>query len=169
MSENTAASKMTSSVTDGVLVLERIFDAPRELVFKVFKEPEHLARWWGPTGWTLPVCTVDFRPGGVWHYCMLSPDGKMESWGKGEYLEIVEPERIVYIDSFSDADGNVIESMPQAEITMTFIDLDGKTKLVSSAKYATAEILKTIIDMGVLDGIGQTWDRLEALLADLQR
>ena len=73
------------------LVLERVFDAPRDLVFKMFKEADHLKRWWGPRGWELPVCKVDFRPGGVWHYCMkcVDPDqGQffgMESWGKAIY------------------------------------------------------------------------------------
>ena len=71
MSNNTMVSRVEN---DRVLVLERIFDAPRELVFKMFKEPEHLKRWWGPRGWEIPVCTVDFRPGGVWHYCMKCVD-----------------------------------------------------------------------------------------------
>lgn len=71
-----------------VLVLERIFDAPRDLVFNMFKEPEHLKHWWGPTGWELPVCHIDFRPGGIWHFCMKCTDKNqgdfygMESWGK---------------------------------------------------------------------------------------
>ena len=61
-------NKMVSRVeNDRVLVLERVFDAPRDFVFKMFKEPEHLKRWWGPRGWEIPVCTVDFCPGGVWH------------------------------------------------------------------------------------------------------
>ncbi len=64
MSNNT----MVSRVENGqVLVLERVFDAPRDLVFSMFKEAEHLKHWWGPRGWEIPSCTVDFRPGGVWH------------------------------------------------------------------------------------------------------
>ena len=71
MSNNTMVSRVEN---ERVLVLERIFDAPRDLVFKMFKEAEHLKRWWGPRGWEIPVCTVDFRPGGVWHYCMKCVD-----------------------------------------------------------------------------------------------
>ena len=95
-------------------VVERVFDAPRELVWQAWTEPEHLAHWWGPQGWTLPVCTVDFRPGGIWHYCMRGPEGE-ESWGKATYREIVEPERIVYLDAFADEAGNPVEGMPEDE------------------------------------------------------
>lgn len=167
MTEN----RMNSTVeNDKVLVLERVFDAPRDLVFRMFKEPEHLAQWWGPRGWELPVCTVDFRPGGTWHYCMRCTDRNqgdfygMESWGKAVYEEILEPERISYTDYFSDADGNENEAMPSTDVTLEFLDLGGKTKLVSRAEYASAEALKTVLDMGMLQGITETWDRLEERL-----
>ncbi|HEY9857168.1 MAG TPA: SRPBCC domain-containing protein [Stenomitos sp.] len=157
-----------------VLVLERVFDAPRDLVFKMYKEPEHLKRWWGPRGWEVPVCRVDFRPGGTWHYCMKCVDQNqgqfygMESWGKGVYREIVEPEKIVYVDYFSDAEGNVNEAMPSTVVTLEFVDLGGKTKLVSYGEYASAEALKTVMDMGMLQGITETWDRLAERLNEVQ-
>jgi uncharacterized protein YndB with AHSA1/START domain len=154
---------------DRVLVLERVFDAPRDLVFTMFKEPEHLKHWWGPKGWELPVCNIDFRPGGVWHYCMKCVDKTteyfgMESWGKSVYNEIVEPEKIVYTDYFSDAEGNSNEEMPSTVATMEFIDLGGKTKIVSRSEYVSAEALKSVMDMGMLAGITETWDRLEERL-----
>lgn len=168
--------KMVSSVeNDKVLVLERVFDAPRDLVFKMFKEPEHLRHWWGPRGWELSVCTIDFRPGGVWHYCMKCVDENqvefygMESWGKAVYRDIDEPERIAYTDYFSDAEGNENDAMPATEVTMAFIDLGGKTKLVSRSEYASAEALKTVMDMGMLQGITETWDRLEERLSEVER
>lgn len=167
--------KMVSRVEgDRVLVLERVFDAPRELVFSMFKEPEHLKHWWGPVGWELPVCHVDFRPGGIWHYCMKCMDQSqgefygMESWGKAVYKEMIEPETIVYTDYFSDANGSIDESLPATEVTLKFIDLDGKTKLVNRAEYVSAEALKTVMDMGMLEGIAQTWDRLETRLAEVK-
>lgn len=171
MSESAMVSRVEN---DRVLVLERVFDAPRDLVFQMFKEPEHLKRWWGPRGWEVPVCTVDFRPGGVWHYCMKCVDQNqgeffgMESWGKGVYKEIVEPDKIVYTDFFADAEGNVNESMPSTEITLEFIDLGGKTKLVNRAEYVSAEALKSVMDMGMLQGITETWDRLEERLNEQQ-
>ncbi len=168
--------KTVSSVeNDKVLVLERIFDAPRELVFKMFKEPEHLRRWWGPRGWELPVCTVDFRPGGVWHYCMKCVDETqgefygMESWGKQVYKDIVEPEKIVYTDYFTDAEGNVNDALPATEGTLAFTDLGGKTKLVSRSEYVSAESLKTVMNMGMLQGITETWDRLEERLSEVKQ
>ncbi len=168
--------KTVSSVeNDKVLVLERVFDAPRDLVFKMFKEPEHLKRWWGPRGWELPVCNMDFRPGGVWHYCMKCVDKNqgefygMESWGKAVYGNINEPETIAYTDYFSDAEGNENEAMPATEVTMTFTDLGGKTRLVSRSAYSSAEALKTVMDMGMLQGITETWDRLEERLSEVKQ
>jgi len=163
-----ASSVMESRVeNEKVLVLERVFDAPRELVFKMYQEPEHLKHWWGPRGWELPVCKVDFRPGGVWHYCMKCVDKSqgeffgMESWGKAIYQEIVSPERIVYVDYFSDAEGNENPEMPSTKVTIELIDLGGKTKLVSRGEYVSAEALKSVMEMGMLAGITETWDRLE--------
>lgn len=162
------------SIEERDIVFERMFDAPRELVFKVFKEPEHLARWWGPKGWILPVCKIDFRPGGVWHYCMKCVDENqgdffgMESWGKGVYQEIVEPDKIVYVDFFSDAEGNTVEGMPSALITLTFIEHEGKTILINRTQYESSDALKSVTDMGVVEGFTQTWDRLEELLSELQ-
>ncbi|UVI32939.1 SRPBCC domain-containing protein [Paenibacillus spongiae] len=171
MSDNAMVSRVEN---DRVLVLERVFDAPRELVFNMFKEAEHLKHWWGAKGWELPVCNIDFRPGGVWHYCMKCIDQNlgeyygMESWGKGVYKEIVEPEKIVYTDYFSDAEGNENENMPSTVIKLEFIDLGGRTKLVNRAEYASAEALKTITDMGALEGIAETWERLEKRLNEVK-
>jgi uncharacterized protein YndB with AHSA1/START domain len=171
-----ATGTMTSRVeNDTTLVLERTFDAPRELVFRMFSDPEHLAKWWGPRGWEVPVCTIDFRPGGVWHYCMKCMDPSqgdfygMESWGKALYHEIVEPERLVYTDYFSDAEGRENADMPATEVTMDFIDLgDHRTKIVSRSTYVSPEALKTVMDMGMLHGITETWDRLEEHLVGVR-
>jgi uncharacterized protein YndB with AHSA1/START domain len=168
------SNKMITKAEGNVLTLERVFDAPRELVFKVFSEAEHLKHWWGPRGWTLTVCNVDFRPGGVWHYCMKCIDEKQvdffgfESWGKAVYEEIVVPEKVIFIDYFSDADGNETEGMPSSQITMTLVELEGKTKIISRAEYASAEALKTVMEMGMEQGITETWDRLEEHLQSLQ-
>jgi uncharacterized protein YndB with AHSA1/START domain len=171
MSTNAVESRVEN---ERVLVLERVFNAPRELVFKVFKEPEHLKNWFGPKGWELPVCNVDFRPGGAWHYCMKCADRSnsqfygMESWGKAFYKEIVEPEKIVYTDYFSDAEGNLNESMPSTVVTLEFIDMGDKTKLVNRGEYVSAESLKNVMDMGMLQGITETWNRLSELLESLK-
>jgi uncharacterized protein YndB with AHSA1/START domain len=119
------------------LVITRIFDAPRELVFKAWTEPERLMRWWAPKGCTTPFCKVDLRVGGAFHYCIRMPEGR-DIWGIGVYREIVEPERIVYTDAFADAEGNVVPPThycmslshpPETLVTVTFAEHGGKTKL----------------------------------------
>ncbi|MGF9801118.1 SRPBCC domain-containing protein [Brevibacillus agri] len=163
-----------TSVQGQAYVLERIFDAPRELVFKAFSEAEHLKKWWGPRGWTLPVCNVDFRPGGAWHYCMKCVDESqgdfygMEAWGKGVYREIIDGEKIVYTDYFSDAEGNESTELPPSEVTVIFEEYEGKTRVVSRSQYSTADALKTVIDMGMEQGITETWDRLAEHLQSIR-
>lgn len=153
-----------------VLILEREFDAPRDLVFKMFGDSEHLKHWWGPRGWELPVSKMDFRPGGTWLYCMKCIDKNqgdfygMEAWGKQVYKEITSPKRIVYTDYFSDAEGKTDTNLPATEGIVDFIDLGKTTKLVCRSEYFTPEALQTVMKMGMLEGISQTWDRLEERL-----
>ena len=87
---NDASTMTITRPTDRELLIERSFDAPRDLVWSAFTEPERLAHWWGPAGWTLPHCTLDLRVGGRWHYCMRGPGGE-ESWGLATYEEIDAP------------------------------------------------------------------------------
>lgn len=87
-------------------VISRVFDAPRERVWAAWTEVEHLKRWWGPKDFTLLHCSIDLRPGGMGHYCLRAPDG-MEMWGRFVYREIVKPERLVWINAFSDKDGGL--------------------------------------------------------------
>ncbi|MEM8535652.1 MAG: SRPBCC domain-containing protein [Chloroflexota bacterium] len=155
-----------TGTSERTFVIERIFDAPRELVWQVWTAPEHVAHWWGPKDWTLPVCTMDFRPGGVWHYCMCGPGGE-ESWGKAIYHEIVEPERIVFTDAFADAEGNINESMPSMLTTVFFVEHEGKTKLISQTQFASDAELEKVLAMGMAEGSAQMWDRLEAYLSQL--
>ena len=119
------------------LVITRVFDAPRELVWKAWTDPEHVVRWWGPKNYTSPVCKIDFRVGGKYLFCMRSPEGK-DYWSTGTYKEIIPPEKIVVTDSFADSEGNVVPAseygMPEMplelQVTVTFEDLgDGKTKM----------------------------------------
>ncbi|MFW5941962.1 MAG: SRPBCC domain-containing protein [Chloroflexota bacterium] len=161
----TVQNKLTVERDDRVLILTRIFEAPRELVFTTFSDCEHLKHWWGPEGWTLPVCEMDFRPGGKWHYCMRGPDGE-ESWGLTVYREIVAPERLVYTDSFSDEEGNTVDSMPSMLITVEFAEHDGnRTKITSRTEFASVEELESVVEMGAVEGMNQTWDRLDDYLA----
>ncbi|MFK7603503.1 SRPBCC domain-containing protein [Deinococcus sp. SM5_A1] len=167
-----ALPAMTSRVeNEKELVLERTFSAPRALVFEAFTTAEHLRHWWGPRGWEVTHCTVDLRPGGRWHYCMKCMDRNqgdfygMESWGLGVYDEITAPERLVYTDYFSDAAGEINADMPTSQTTLIFVDLGDSTQIISHSVYGTEDALKTVMDMGMLQGITQTWDRLAEHLA----
>lgn len=168
------SKKMVTRIEGQELILERVFDVPRELVFKAFSDAEQLKNWWGPRGWMLTVCNVDFRPGGVWHYCMKCMDENQgdfygfESWGKAVYQEIIEAEKMVYVDYFSDAEANESKDMPSTLITVSFLEKNGKTKLVNRAQFASEEALKTVLDMGVVQGITETWDRLDEHLKSLK-
>ncbi|WP_028776889.1 SRPBCC family protein [Shimazuella kribbensis] len=131
------------------LVTTRIFDTSRELVFKAFTETEHLKHWWGP-GYMMNVIKFDLRPGGVFHYIKRSPGGG-EMWNKFVYREIIEPERLVYTNSFCDEEGKTIRApfgptWPMEILnTFTFIEQKGKTMLTMRAVplSATEEELKT--------------------------
>lgn len=131
---------MPGTPSDRVVRIERIFDAPRELVWRAWTEPEHMTRWWGPKGFTVPHCTIDFRVGGKILVAMQSPEFNegRPIWSTGIYREIVPLERIVCTDSFADEHGNVVpathygmsaEFPLEALVTVTFEDYEGKTKL----------------------------------------
>jgi uncharacterized protein YndB with AHSA1/START domain len=107
------------------LVLTRIFDAPRRLVFTAWTEPGRAALWWGPQGFTTISCEMDVRPGGAWRRCMRAPDGT-EHRKRGVYREIVEPERLVFTYSTEDPEGR---SGHETLVTVTFADLGAKTRV----------------------------------------
>jgi len=155
---------MSTSIDGLDFIASRVFRAPRDLVFRAWSDCGHLTNWWGPSGWTLPVCEMDFRVGGTWQYCMRSPEGET-SCGASTYHEIVEPERIVYTDAFTDADGKPIADMPEMVITVSFAEVADGTKLTSVARFATAKDLEFGVGIGMEQGLRETWDRLDAYLA----
>src|SRR5690242_2777846 len=123
----TAQSSLAMEPAERVLVIERVFDAPRDLVFKAWTEPERVAQWWGPRGFKSTVLgKMDVRPGGSYRIHMRSPEGT-DHWLKGRYHEVAVPERIVCTFEWLDADGNA--ARPETVLTVTFEDLGKKTKL----------------------------------------
>ena len=119
------------------LVIERIFDAPREQVWRAWTDPELFMRWWGPSTFTSPTCRMDVRPGGRYVWSMRDPDGN-DYYSAGMFLEVIPPERLVYTDSFADKDGNIIppsvygmsDAFPtELTVTVTLEDLGKQTKM----------------------------------------
>jgi uncharacterized protein YndB with AHSA1/START domain len=119
------------------VLITRTFDAPRELVFRAWTDPELLAQWYAPHGCTIAFRTLDVRKGGEFHSVIRTPDGK-DCWCRGVYSELVAPERIVYTLAVADADGNLITPMQagmdpewphETTVTVTFAERDGKTML----------------------------------------
>jgi len=170
-------SGITTETNDKDFVQERILDAPRELVFKAWTEPDRLAHWWGPVGFELGISKMDFRPGGIFHYSMKSAGGN-EMWGKFVYHEIDAPERIVFVNSFSDPDGNTVrapfsETWPlEVYNTLTLTEENGKTKLVLRGYpiNATEEELATFEGMrgSMNQGWAGTFGQLDTYLASVQ-
>ncbi|MCA9839297.1 MAG: SRPBCC domain-containing protein [Trueperaceae bacterium] len=157
-----------TNAQDRTFSINRTFNAPRERVFAAFSQCEHLKHWWSPAGWHLSVCEMDFREGGSWLYCMSGPgpDGQpMDSYGKASYQEITAPEKIIYTDSFVDKDGSPLENMPSMQITVTFEDVKGKTRVTTETIFGSKEELDAVIGMGMEEGLKQTWDKLEAYLS----
>jgi len=126
----------TITVDEGNIKVERIFDAPRELVWKAWTDPKHFMQWWGPQGFTSPLAEMDLRVGGKYHIGMTSPDGR-NMYNMGVYSEITPPERLVFTQCMSDEHGNAVSpasfgmtDMPdETEVIVTLEDVDGKTKL----------------------------------------
>ena len=147
----------------GELIVTREFDAPRKLVFEVYSDCKHLKNWWGPRQWPVSHCQMDFRAGGKWHYCMKGPDGT-ESWGLALYKEIKSPEKIHYEDFFSDKSGNPNNDMPHTLVKVDFIEKGNKTIIKSVAKYATKDDLDKVLKMGMIEGMTETYDRLDEYL-----
>jgi uncharacterized protein YndB with AHSA1/START domain len=136
MANTTSGKKATKKTKGSELVITRIFNAPRELAWKEWTEPERVKRWWGPEGFTSPFCRIDLRVGGTYLYCIQSPEGR-DYWSTGVYREIVPPERIVCTDSFADEKGRVVPASHydmsgdwprELVVTVTFEEQGGRTK-----------------------------------------
>ena len=139
-----------ADTSDREIVVTRVFDAPRALVFKLWTDPKHLAHWWGPNGFTITTHEMEFKPGGVWRFAMHGPDGRNYQ-NVNVYVEIVEPERLVYRHV----------SAPQFQMTVTFADDGGKTKLTAQMLFESAALRdQTVKTFGAVEGLKQTLGRL---------
>jgi uncharacterized protein YndB with AHSA1/START domain len=156
------------------MVITRVFDAPRELVWKAWTDPKYVMQWWGPKGFTAPFCQMDVRVGGKSLFCMKSPDGQ-ECWNLVEYHEVVLHEKIVSSMHFSDSKGNKVdpaqlgmeyEAIDGAYDVTLFEDLgNGQTKLTQIGN----EPMESAKESGQMEGWIQILDKLAAVIAELQQ
>lgn len=157
------------SATEPTIVLMREFNAPRSLVWKAWTDPVHMAQWWGPEGFTNPVCKMDVRPGGLWHATMRSPDGSFDCPNTFMFDEVVEPERIVFRDVTDYSKGwEQHTDIPRKAVhTVTFEEHDGKTMMRIVTRLATMEDRDEMVKMGFIEGTSQSFDRLIAVVRRL--
>lgn len=154
MADRTDAAVVTKSAPRE-LIITRIFDAPRALVFEAWTKPEHLVHWFCPNGFTLPVYEMDFRVGGKYRFCMRASGG-WEHYVHGVYREIVPAERIVWTSSFDDVPGSEILTQ------VTFADHEGKTKLTVHQTYS----FESDSTRGAPQGWTETLEHLAAYVAN---
>ncbi len=152
-----------STPSDQEIRLTRLFDAPRQLVWEAMTKPQHVKRWWGclGEGYSVPVCEIDLRPGGAWRFVNRHPKG--EAAFHGEYREITPLERCVFTEIFEDFPDAV------SVVTSNLTDEGGKTRLTVTVRYPSKDVRDMVMASGMSTGAGISYDRLEDLVAELQR
>lgn len=154
---------VTESTTDRELVITREFNAPAHLLYEACSTPEHLMKWFGPEGWPLTLCEVDFRVGGRYRFAMTGPDGTQNTPFGGQYLEIEPNRKISFDDAFE---------KPGAEtmvITYIFDEHDGKTTMTIHTVFASARMKDEHMGYGLVEGLTSSLDQLEGVVAGLVR
>ena len=160
MTANQSSALKVTLPSDLEIAMTRVFDAPRDLVFKAHTDPELVPRWWGQRGSTTVVDTMDVKPGGAWRFVQKAPDGSEYAF-RGEYREVVPPERLAYTFEFEGMPGKVLVE------TITFTESDGKTTLSSVSVFDSKEDRDGMLASGMEAGAAEGYDRLAELLATL--
>ena len=146
--------------SDREIVMTCVVDAPRSLVFDAWSKPEHLPRWMlGPGGWTMPVCEIDLRPGGAWHFVWRRSDGtEMEM--RGVYREVTPPGRLVSTESWGG-------DWPETLNTVILSEEGGKTTITQTVLYPSKEARDAALQTGMTSGVSESFDRLAAYVGGL--
>jgi uncharacterized protein YndB with AHSA1/START domain len=166
MAASTVANSDTFKVTtpsDREIVLTRLFDAPRHLVFEAMSKPEHIRQWWGNlgAGYSVPVCEVDLRVGGAWRFSNRTPKGELATF-YGVYREVAPPERVVFTEIF--------EPFPDGEsvVTAVLTEEQGKTRLTATCLYPSLEVRNMVLQTGMEKGAALSYDRLDEVAKGLE-
>ena len=154
---NRSAETTYTTPSDREILGTRVFDAPRELVWAAWTSPEHLPHWLlGPEGWTMPVCEIDLRPGGAWHFVWRRSDGtEMEM--RGEYREVEPPVRLVHTEAWGG-------DWPETLNTLILSEEDGKTTMAQTVLYPSKEARDAALATGMKDGASVSFERLDEYL-----
>jgi uncharacterized protein YndB with AHSA1/START domain len=147
--------------SDREILMTRVFDAPRDLVFEAHTSCEHMSNWWGPRKYEVAGCEIDFRPGGAWRIVQRGPDGQEHGF-HGEFREIVRPERIVWTFEYEGMPGHVSVE------TLTLEEHDGKTTLTATSVFDTVQDRDGMLESGMESGAAETMDRLDEYLEVLK-
>lgn len=158
-----SASFTVTTPSEQEIRMTRLFDAPRDLVFEVMTTPEHVRQWWGRLGegYSVPVCEIDLRVGGGWRFVNRHPNGEAAFFG--EYREIVPPSRLVFTEIFEQCPDSV------SVVTTELTEENGRTRMTATVRYPSLEVRDMVIASGMSRGAGISYDRLEDLVAQLQR
>ena len=158
---NSQSFKYTTP-SDREIVLTRLFDAPRRLVFEAMTKPEHVKRWWGilDDRYSVPICEIDLRPGGRWRFVGHGPHGEAAFYGV--YREVAPPERVVFTEIFA--------AFPDVESTVTAVltEEGGKTRLTATCVYPTKDVRDGVLNSGMTRGAGISYDRLDDVVRELR-
>jgi uncharacterized protein YndB with AHSA1/START domain len=175
---NSGTFKVTTP-SDREIRVTRVFDAPRHVVFEAITKPEHIRQWWGclDKGYSVPVCEVDLRPGGMWRFVTRTPKGQFVTF-YGVYHESTPPDRMVYTEIFEGVSTSPpdvgIQPQPASSpddsvVTAVLTDENGKTRLTLSCLYPSLEVRDVVLKSGMETGAAISYDRLDDLVRQLQR
>ena len=159
--QSTAKTTVFDTPSDREVSMTRVFDAPRRLVWEAYTKPEHIRQWLlGPEGWTMPVCEMDLRPGGAWHFVWRKDDGA-EMGMTGVYREIVPHERLVNTERWG-------PEWPETINTVVFTEEKGKTRVTLTVLYPSKEARDAAMRTGMKEGANRSFDRLDAVLRGMR-
>lgn len=160
-----AKGKSTIETRDNAFIAKRVFNAPPQVVFDVYTQPEHIPHWWGLEASKMIVCDVDLTVGGAWRYATREEDGSEVAFG-GEYREITPPSRIVYTEFYDVPEYRDTISLVTVDFTA---QADGGTLMTMQVDYPSAEVLEMVLQTGMADGMEISFSRLDARLDTLQQ
>ena len=162
MGKSGSSALTVTTPSDREIVMKRVFDAPRDLVFEAHSSCEHLSKWWGPRRYEIVSCEVDFRPGGAWRIVHRGPEGEDDQGFHGEFREILRPERIVWTFEWEGMPGHVSTE------TLTFEERDGNTTITTTSVFDSVEDRDGMLQSGMEAGAAESYDRLDEYLAVLK-